>query len=188
MFSLETDKQNINGNLGVHSNCWRIFQWFFMVHDFVIYFVHSLSLTVSQEHSVQVEWFAATCLTSSWCWMLTANAWNWTGSVSYGRGSKCKAPIHTLDHSPDPCPWSRGNDPYRTLDPYPKVIKSDKLCLHKATLEYVPFSILFNRSGSNLFYGTHSFRASGSPRNDHHTDKADDSYGLLLNMLTCWLT
>jgi hypothetical protein len=42
--------------------------------------VRTRSPTVSQEHSVQVEWFAATCLTSSCCWMLTAYAWNWTGS------------------------------------------------------------------------------------------------------------
>ena len=29
--------------------------------------------------------------------------------------------------------------PLIILDPYPKVIKSDKLCLHKATLEYVQY-------------------------------------------------
>ena len=78
-------------------------------------------------------------------------------TARYGRGSKCKAPIHTWTHRRSIAPI-HPHDPYIAsgYDPYPLSInENDKLCLYQyqATLVY-----LCNMCGSNLLYLTRSIR------------------------------
>jgi hypothetical protein len=88
-------------------------------------------------------------------------------TARYGRGSKCKAPIHTWTHRRSIAPI-HPHDPYIAsgYDPYP-------LFIHKRKWQVVLVAIsghlsiyLCNMCGSNLLYIPHSFHTSGSLRND----------------------